>query len=543
MVAAETQGDVATHPSPRSRAGIAWLRATPRRVWWTSFGLLFAIALVWTFTTPPLGSGDEHAHVVRAHALADGDWIGESHAGQPEQNRYVEVPAIYVYVTRSNLCFVYDTKIAVSCSRFSGPLRDVEISTVAGRYPPAYYAVIGFGSKFLDPLARADLMRVISAAMCAALLASAVVTLRRLRHAMLAMTGLAVAITPTALYMFGVVNPSALETAAGIALWVSGTVLFSSPASTARGEPTDDDPRDRAATSGAATEIDGRLVARTGIAALALVLSRPASPFWLLLIGVALLVLSNRARIRALVADRRIRVWSVVVLLTTIAQTAWILIVKPLDQHFPQFGIQGGFGNSVKAAIGETYPNYVEMIGSLGFMNEPVPNGVIVLWTAAIAALVMLAFLFARRAVAWVVGGLIVVILVVPTAIQAIQAADAGLYWQGRFVLPLATGIPIIAAIGLAQRVDAPGLGALQKLVPFVAGVFVVGQVISYGQQLRRWTVGSRGTLLFFVDWDWSRAAPPWFLLAAFVVLTVMLTAWLLAPDRSSAPTASASVA
>jgi hypothetical protein len=494
------------------RSLVAWLRATRRRVWWTSFGLFFALSLVWTFTTPPLGAGDELSHVVRAHALADGDWTGSSKAGEPTFARFVHVPAIYGTVGVANLCFVFDQHAPASCSSFEGTLEDVELRTDAGRHPPAYYAAVGFPTKFVDPLTRVDLMRVINAAICAALIASAVASTRRLQGRALVATGIVLAITPTTLYMFGIVNPNAPEVAAAIALWVAGTLLV-------RAAPEE--------------RVDHRLVARVGVAASILVLTRQTSPFWLLLIGLTLLALSSRATLRKILTDRTAQVWGGVVTAAVVAQLAWIAIVKPLDVSYPAFAVRGDLVDAIKAAIGEIYPNYVEMVGALGFMNEPVPQGVLILWTCGIAVLVALAWMFARRQVRWVLAGLVAAVLVVPTALEAAKARDAGLFWQGRYTLPLAVGIPIVAALGLARRdgADRPGGVRLERLVPLLAGVFVIGQVVSYAQQLRRWTVGSRGSLVFFLEWHWSPSLPPWLLLATFVGLIGLIAWWLFTGD------------
>jgi hypothetical protein len=491
------------------------LHASRRRVWWTSFGLFFALSLVWTFTTPPLGAGDETAHVVRAHALADGDLTGASKRGEPEYARYVQSPAAYVAVGRAALCYVFEPRASAACARFRGSDIEVSTRTDAGRHPPAYYAVIGVPTKLFSPLPRIDAMRVISAAICAALLASAVASLQRLRGRALAAAGLALAVTPTLLYMLGIVNPNAPEVAAAIALWASGMILVARPM-------WDGDP---------GATFDPRVIARVGVAATVLVLTRQTAPFWFAAIALALVALSSRDILRRLTRERSARLWGAILLAALVFQAAWVLIVRPLDVSYPQFAVQGGLGVAIQESIGQIYPNYVEMIGALGFMNEPVPEGVLVLWTAAIGVLVAFAWVFASRRFAWVVGGLIAFVLVVPTALEAARAQEAGLYWQGRYTLPVAVGIPLVAAFGLA--VTERPLERFGRLVPLLGGVFLVGQVVSYAQQLRRWTVGSRGTLLFFVDWDWSRITPPWLLLVAFVVLATALTIWLCAPVRT----------
>ncbi len=103
-------------------------------------------------------------------------------------------------------------------------------------------------------------MRLLSAAVIAALLASCVTTVAAVGSVGFSL-GFLFALTPMALYFSGIVNPSSPEIAAGIAAWVHGVALT-------RGGAGDD------AAPGAPVRHRRRACSAR---------PRPLSPLWLLL--------------------------------------------------------------------------------------------------------------------------------------------------------------------------------------------------------------------------------------------------------------------
>lgn len=72
-------------------------------------------------------------------------------------------------------------------------------------------------------------MRFVSALLCSAMLASALVTAAEWRRRSLAVLGVLAAATPMTLYMGGMVNPSGGEIAAGILVWTAMLSIVLSP--------------------------------------------------------------------------------------------------------------------------------------------------------------------------------------------------------------------------------------------------------------------------------------------------------------------------
>jgi hypothetical protein len=109
-----------------------------------------------------------------------------------------------------------------------------------------------------------------------------------------------------------------------------------------------------------------------------------------------------------------------------------------------------------------------------------------------------------------------------PAVVDATQM-PRGFGWQGRYTLPLAIGVPLLAAFGAGRRGDRwrwpPG-----RLVAAVGTLVVLAQVACFAQTMRRYTVGRDGRLSFWVDPAWTpHHLPPLLVVAAFAVA---VTAW-----------------
>lgn len=482
---------------------LARLRASTRSQWWAGFLIFTTLSGLWALATPLFGSPDEPAHVIRAASVARGELIGrDPHDEKMEGARIVDVPL--VFATAHDVgCYAFKRAVTADCLSFSGPSHDGPVMTQAGKHPPAYYAVVGFLSLARPSVAGVYAMRLASILLTAALLASATVTLGRLPSPRLAALGFMVAVTPMVLFADATVNPSGPEIAAGVSLWVCGLALVRATA----GRP------------------DLRLVNRVGVAASVLVLTRQLSPMWLALIGLSLLVSAHRGVLRALARSVAARVWACIILVLVIAQGLWLLIVKPLE---PTHTMHLSQSEVVRGTLGRTAPLYHEMIGYFGWLDTPSPFLVLVIWTGAIGVLLALGIALASRRLLLVLAALVLLTIAIPVVAEVAQARTAGFFWQGRYTLPLAVGIPIVAAVAIGESSARRMLDA-SRLVPVMGGALVLAHVLAFGQTLRRYTVGYDGRVQFWIDPSWSPPIPPSVLLVAFAVATLGYGIWLLA--------------
>jgi hypothetical protein len=504
----------------RSKAIIKGLSGSTRRVWLTSFVLVTLLSGLWVIANPLYAGPDEPAHVIKAVAVDHGQLTGkelsprlrEMFRDERQDFEMVRVPAIYGTAI-STTCFTYEPDIPANCLDFSGSTKEVDDATYVARHPPPYYAVVGIASWIGTPGSGAVyLMRFLSVVMTSALIATAITALRRSTVPRLVAVGVAFAITPMVLFVTGVVNPSALEIAAAVTVWVCGLVLICR----------------------AHERIDNWLVAGTGIGACAMALSRQLAPLWLALIGVTLLGFANRTALRNLVRSNWARLWALLVVASTMAQVLWNVVVKPLDvsaEGRPPMHL--ATGDILEIVTGRSFFRYHEMIGVFGWGDTPTPALTWIPWTAGIVFLVFAAVLWVSRRQLLMVLALLAAVIVVPIVIESTTYNEGGgVNWQGRYTLPLAVGVPILAAVALGTTERGRQL-VTSRFMLGIGVVVGVGQLLAFAQNLRRYTVGYNGDLQFWKDPLWSPPVAALVLTIAFGVAVSAFLWWLLAvvPD------------
>lgn len=509
-------GEAARRWGRRSSDAIGRLSTRPRARWLTTFVLLALLGGLWTAATPLFSGPDEPSHVASAAALVRGHLtekprtraartIVSSEFG-PLANRVevVRLPASYDVTTSLN-CFQARPDTPAGCLHVSHRNDTTFVPTSAANTPPLYYAAVGWVSLLTTGAAGATrLMRIIGVLLGAALLATAVDGFWRLGRRRLGGLGIGVAVTPMVLFLLGVVNPSSLEITAALASWACGLALV----------------------FGAEDVIDGWLVTEGSVAAIALALARPLGPAWLGLIVVTLAFVAPGAARRHLAAARAARRGLVAVLSAVALQLVWIIVYNPFDVaaqplHLPASTID-------RLVVGRGYTLFLQMIGVFGWLDTAPPSATWAFWIAAVGGLVTLAVAFARARVVVAMATIALLTVAVPMVAEAREAASTGLYWQGRYTLPLAVGVPLLAAAGLIRSDRMPRLGS--GLFVAVGGLLAVAQVLAYAQSLRRYIVGRNGPIQFWTGSGWSPPLPALLLLVAFAVTTALFMAWLVGP-------------
>jgi hypothetical protein len=491
------------------------LRSSPRRVWWTSFVLVTLLIGLWSIADPLFAGPDEPAHVVRAVAVSHGQLTGR-HPTQPLDDKQlrtvkgatlnVRVPAIFGSVVVP--CYAHHGDLLPPCLKFRGSTEDTEVPTYTARNPPAYYSVVGIVSwVHRAGAATVYLMRLITAVIAGALIATAITALRRFAAPGLVAVGLVVAITPVVLFIAGTVNPNATEIAAAIALWVCGLALVTT----------------------ATERVDRRLVAATGIAAGVLTLSRQVGPLWLGLITLIIAGVAEREALRNLARSSSARVWAVVVAGATTFQLIWDGTVQPLEvTRVHNRGVHGSLVDAVEYSAGGVFVSLREMVDTFGWRDTRAPILTLVFWAVVTGLLVLVAVAWVRRRQVVVLGTLVVATVVVPIVMQATFYRHAGTIWQGRYTLPLAVGIPILAAACLATTPRGRQL-VTPRLLWTVGIVIGAGHVLAFTSNLRRYTAGYSRELQYWLAPQWHPLGlPPILLTIAYVAVVVAFIAWVL---------------
>jgi hypothetical protein len=458
------------------------------------------MGLCWSLANPIAAPPDEATHVIRADALAHGQLIGRpAPKGAPRAITSVTVPQLIAGLQGDSACLDQGPAVPAAClQRITGSQQLVRQNILAGRYPPAYYALVGTASYASQGPKLVYLMRAVTA-LIVALLGGLALGLANSgpRRSIFGVVGPLVALTPMVLNLAGAVNPSGPEIAAAICMWVALGAIALTPVS----------------------RLPRYTVVFAAVAASTLVVVRGLSPVWLGLALLSLAVLVDRQQVAGLVSRFDARLAAGFVATVTAAALTWTFLVGALSQVS---GIPVPAGTSearlFRIAIDQLHLYYKEAVGNFGRLDTPVPLFCVVVVSIVVVALVALA--------AWRSSGrrrlslalVIAASLAVPICAVLLTARRLGLVEQGRYFLPLWVGIPIVAAASIRTTVSRSQWEWWLRRALILA--IAASYVVSFYGGLRRYTVGVHGPLSPFdqVAGGWKPPLPAWSLDGLFLV-------------------------
>jgi hypothetical protein len=517
--------------------------------------LLWLSIAAFTFAflgTSALGMGpDEPVHYIKAAATARGDILGERvSAAEVRENypipvfssddpadrarakriaesgtftwREYSLPASVAIIGLPDFpCFATLREIPGSCgpSIIAQPKNPESVYSSAGAYPPSPYFVYGLGS--LVPGSRAARWygaRIAGAALALAVLASAFALLLEgsCRRGWL-VAALAIAVPPTSVFTFAVVNPSSLELAGGLA--VAAAVV-------------------RLGRDAAPTRRTWSLVA---FAAVALAVSRPLGPYWLAPFGLILVVLAGWRNVRSLLLHGRApRVAMTAVAAAALSTLLW---ARLNEANLPL--LWDRVPEAARAAVSNLILVVLQLPGIFGWNETPIAIPWTWLYGTGLVALVAVAIVFGTRRqraallLAIAISIVMVVLIAMPLEMYAQRYA-----MQARYVLPFAVLIPLLVADALS-RAAARAPDARPPGTPwYPTGGLLPAAVITFMttvQLVGWWTNAVRNANGFggFAFWGEDAWTPPlgwapWLVLVLVGVVSGLGAAWLV--WRSPAP-------
>ncbi len=478
---------------------------------WLRRFVVFAILLgAWTVSLPDFSGPDEPAHVLRAAAVAGGDLETDRRDLGEGESWVTDIPRSLTLGSPIAVCYVFDPTATPCGPPFVEDDTAAEGITTAGAAPPFFYALVGVPLR-IEPDARGLLLaRLVNAAACAALLATAAAFALRARRRAFLLLGLGVAVTPMACYLASIVSPSGIEIAAGIATWVLLLVVASS---------------ERPLTAGTAAV----LVA----AGATLVLSRALSAAFMVLIAAAVVLALGW---RALDPRRRLVQVALACLGVSFAlAAAWVLTHDPTEL-VPALIIQPkSLVGKVMVSVGKTGSNVEQMIAAFGWLDTPSPRGVHLAWLFALGVLVLFAMVATRER-----RGRLALVLVfaasflIPIVIEVRGYDLYGPIWQGRYILPVAAGVPLLAGVLLDR---APG--AMRALLETPRAVLIallwLAHVTAFWFLLRRYSMGADASVFIPLHPEWSPRLHPWLLAAIVAAASGEWALWLIRAGRRGA--------
>ena len=124
---------------------------------------------------------------------------------------------------------------------------------------------------------------------------------------------------------------------------------------------------------------------------------------------------------------------------------------------------------------------------------------------AVVGGLATVAYL-ARRRVARIGVVALLVAIVVAWLLELGQGADYGDYWQGRYTMPFAVGLPLVL-VWRAEG-DRRSSALVDQLTPVVIGSAWLISNVAFVAAQQRWAVGINGS---WYPWQWNTwSAPVW---------------------------------
>lgn len=516
----------------------------PLSRWWLlAFLVTFALGGLWALASPTFSGPDEPAHVLRSVSLVHGTLLGTPKGGRVSPTTQVRVPAWLSGANSAPRCFAGKVSVSAQCEPpLPTAAGSVTTTTYAGRYPPLYYAIVGWPSLVTSGELALYLMRLASAAASAVFLAGALFCASRSRHARGLLVGLALVMTPQVFFLGGVVNPSGLEISSAICVWTAALVaceaiaapgeLRRSPANLL-GWLTHGESRRafRLPGSGPPASVLGWLTAAGAV----MVSIRGLSPFLCLVMGLSVAAYAGRGRVVALLRDRRAQAGLSVIVGFGVLATAWILTAGALAVR--PSGTQLPTGASGWLVLGLTLenlgPETLQMVGVFGWVDSYLPVVCYVVWLG-LATLFLgggIASKLTRRRIALV--GYALVTIAVPTIVLVARSDSLGIFGQARDWMPLWVGLPLLVGHALSTGATAeadiapPGhrwsAAAQRYLIWAVLACLPILQVFAWAWALRRYRTGS-GSVALISRAAWSPPVPAHVLLAAVVICSVLLS-------------------
>lgn len=436
-----------------------------RRAWLLTFLGFFLVIGAWSVAAPYNGTPDEQAHILRAAGVVSGQVMARPEAARGGGGAFQVVPRSLV---RDNCWQTYDDRHAGCAAEPGGDETPVRVGTTAGRYHPLYYALVGWPLGLSPDWTGILLARLLSAALSAALLANALTDAMRWSRHRIAAAGVLAAVTPIAAQMASAVNPSGLEISAAVSLFAAAVPLLYQPAA------------GRSRT----------LLWHVGVAALALATLRTAGPAWLAVSLAALVLPFGWSKVRHLWRWVALRWWMLAVAVCGTASVAWSIVLRTNEASERNIPRSLAPAQAARLEL-ERWRRYAdEMVAVLAWLDARIPAPGYLVWQYAVGALVIWAFVVTYRTGRWQLAALTAGGLGIPYVIQVAYVNTYGFITQGRYLLPVLVGLPILAAflIGAYGLAPEPSRRLLRLFAVLLLPIHLVSLVFT----MVRWQQGLR---------------------------------------------------
>lgn len=429
---------------PRLSAAAIWI-----------FVGIFVLQLGWMFAVRPFAGIDEYDHAYRAASVARGHWAPELKQSDLGRGDLILVPSDIVSAAAVP-CMDLPYTSLLNCHAASWPNQNGEVlvASAAARYNPLYYALAGTPAVPFEGASALYVMRLATIVLCDLLLFPAVLIALRMARSLWPAATLLTAATPVMLYATANTAPNGVHLSAGLLMWTSVLALTRS-----RDERTD----------------RWLLVALTMAVVIVLTL-HTTGPMWVLLtMGSVALLRQCRAKMISLWQTGRglLLSSSVLMLIIGLLDLLWIV-----TRRTNLSGDDGEFGGPAASDLLISMPLWVfQTVGSVPFRNEYAPTAVFGISLVMFFLLWGIALVKSTRAEKSVFAVIVALFFVVPTALTYATHDALGVAWQGRYALPYACGLLLLAGWVLDR--SAPQFRFAPPLIGVSAVAFGLAQSIA----------------------------------------------------------------
>jgi len=397
-----------------------------------ALGLGFFLLMAgWALITP-MNATDEAAEVVKAAATVRLENLGTVETAPKtalgiSKKSPLTVGEVSVYRVPSSFavrlfpCFL-NGETNPSCAK---PMGDgsatVSALSYVGNYNPLYYVLVGWPTLLLTGAKCVYVMRLCSALLNAVLLGLAARTALEARRPRRALLCLAAATTPMTLFFGAIVNPNGTEICAASLVWCVVLRLV-----------TADEP---------VPAVARRLAARGALGLVLLLNLRMLGPLWVALIAVIGWWIATPATRRALLRCRTVRLAALGSTLLGVVSLLWTALT-PMEL-VSLSAVHPRLARAARMTLDLTPRHLREMLFSYDWAEVQIPMLACVLLTCTLALL--LVPLLADRRYALPCLTMVVGVIAIPVVLQGYEMRSLGIIWQGRYLLPYAVGLLLLA--------------------------------------------------------------------------------------------------
>jgi hypothetical protein len=456
-------------------------RPVPIRAMAGYFIALLVVVTTWAVGIPRFASPDETGHIYKAYGTAHGQLLGNVAPGFPNNLREFDGPDS---LGPPNLqCYNGLPDVPASCATEVSP----RLISSAARYPPWYYGLVGLPVAATGQTDTVLAYRLVSAALCVALLTLAMCVAKRSLRTDFAALQLA-AFTPMALFLMASVNPNAIEIAIFAGIWACLTRVIADP------------------------QLPRRLLILASALSAVVVLMRPISIVWLAGTVVVVLIGASRQRRRELFSWR-LSAWAVAPTAAALEVSwAWAVYAR-IEVRDDRLTNSLSLSAALRRSV-DNWPGYFrQTIGVLGWLDTSLPSFVYVAWAAALIVVAVISIRSASPRLLVALTALVAIWLALPLLINGFTNSRAGLTYQGRYSLPILVGLVFLPMWNDRSNFRWPRLSQ-RWLVVFVVALVVVAEVGAFWQMLRRFTVGAHGKIVLTGQLPWHPSVAPMLLIA-----------------------------